>query len=99
MRGETEFVPSRFDRRNDFWFAELAGGDHVPRRMRSVSDKSPADRFASPALAVVFGLMTAVLIAGGLYFALSDALIVKRSISIPPPTPVGRVNGPEALTK
>jgi hypothetical protein len=60
----------------------------VPRRMRSVSDKSTADRSASPAL-VVIGLMTAVLMAGGLYFALSDALIVKRSISIPPSTPIG----------
>ncbi len=43
--------------------------------------------YTSPSFAIVFGLLTAVLVAVALYFALKDEFIAKRSTSILPSSP------------
>lgn len=73
----------------------------MPERKTAVLDARSAasGRYASPSRAMAFGFMTAMLLAGGLYFTFKDEFIAKRSIAIPPLAPAFPVGVPPNSAK
>jgi hypothetical protein len=53
-----------------------------------------SERYSTVTWAIAFGLATALILAGALYYSFKDELILKRSTAITPPSLVTPVTGP-----
>jgi len=63
------------------------------KNSRPISQRIPViDRSGASNWAVTFGLVSAALLAGVLYFSFSGALIDERSTAVPPPATSGPLN-------
>lgn len=65
------------------------------RKMPVLNERSAlGERYSTVTWAIAFGFATALIIAGVLYYSFNDALILKRSIAITPPSVAAPVTVP-----